>query len=374
MGHRIAFALLCTLAAGCTADADEIDVASDESDIIAASTAQILFLVNHPATDVTLLDVSVGLDKRAAEGIVAHRAGADGFAQTGDDDAFDTIAELDAVPWVGQAALEKLKSWVTANPPPADMAGVYDGVSFDAQTAALALTIARDADYEELAGQGHIWSTGAHRIVDGRPYAKLADVAATYGVGKTTMQALKAYADSGLWGTCASFASATVPAFADYAARVSAYDVRDGMYEYGFGARTAPACLDPNDVADVAALHQLVVDFAEWGYIVADWPELIEYGALLPGSGQFDWMLDGTLQHMDEFRLERLVDGDANAQADYDALVVAHDAVRALTALHPGKTWSLQIHVEGSECSQRAALFLDMTSGIVLVIHQPAQC
>jgi 5'-nucleotidase len=58
----------------------------------------VLNLVN--TASVQVLDVDVGLDKRAAQHIVAHRAGAEG--------RFDDLAELDAVPYVGKKAFRKL--------------------------------------------------------------------------------------------------------------------------------------------------------------------------------------------------------------------------------------------------------------------------
>ncbi|MCA9605295.1 MAG: proprotein convertase P-domain-containing protein [Myxococcales bacterium] len=64
--------------------------------------AAILAFVNDAATTFEMLDDDVGLDRRAAEGIVASRP-------------FATIAELDAVPWVGATALEKLGEWALAH-------------------------------------------------------------------------------------------------------------------------------------------------------------------------------------------------------------------------------------------------------------------
>lgn len=48
---------------------------------------RVLELVNHPGTDRALLDGQVGLDRRAAEGIVAHREGLDGVSPSADDEA-----------------------------------------------------------------------------------------------------------------------------------------------------------------------------------------------------------------------------------------------------------------------------------------------
>lgn len=82
-----------------------------------------LALVNDPATTVELLDVDVALDRRAAQNIVAARDGADGLPGTSDDVPFATIAQLDAVPYVGPSALDKLAAYALANgygatPPP----------------------------------------------------------------------------------------------------------------------------------------------------------------------------------------------------------------------------------------------------------------
>lgn len=64
--------------------------------------AAILAFVNDPTTTFALLDDDVGLDRRAAEGIVAARP-------------FATIEALDAVAFVGATALEKLGDWALAH-------------------------------------------------------------------------------------------------------------------------------------------------------------------------------------------------------------------------------------------------------------------
>lgn len=61
----------------------------------------ILDLVNDRSTTEAVLDDDVGLDRRAAAGIIARRP-------------FATLAELDAVPYVGQSALDKLLEYARA--------------------------------------------------------------------------------------------------------------------------------------------------------------------------------------------------------------------------------------------------------------------
>ena len=77
--------------------------------------ATILAFVNDGGTTEPLLDDEVGLDRRAAANIIAHRAGDDEALGTSDDRAFGTLNELDAVPYVGPSALERLHDYAVAN-------------------------------------------------------------------------------------------------------------------------------------------------------------------------------------------------------------------------------------------------------------------
>jgi hypothetical protein len=73
----------------------------------------VLAVVN--TLDKDALDDDVGLDARAASGIAKHRAAADAALGTADDDRFDTLAELDKVPYVGKTAFTKLLAYARAN-------------------------------------------------------------------------------------------------------------------------------------------------------------------------------------------------------------------------------------------------------------------
>jgi len=68
----------------------------------------VLALCNDTSVDVDELDSDAGLNSTAAKNIIAHRDGADAAAATGDDNPFDTLAELDAVSFVGPIALAAL--------------------------------------------------------------------------------------------------------------------------------------------------------------------------------------------------------------------------------------------------------------------------
>ena len=68
----------------------------------------VLMLVNDPAETAATLKSGAGITIRAAGNIVRHRDGGDGISGTGDDDRFDTLAELDAIPYVGPVTLGAL--------------------------------------------------------------------------------------------------------------------------------------------------------------------------------------------------------------------------------------------------------------------------
>ncbi len=114
--------------AGCAgADDPEAAPSAFVSELSATDTSAILALVNYPGTDLAVLDVGANLDARAARNIVAYRVGPDGIEPSIDDLAFVDLSELDAVPYVGDAAFRNLQAYGLAHPPPGgeDVEGVH---------------------------------------------------------------------------------------------------------------------------------------------------------------------------------------------------------------------------------------------------------
>jgi len=68
----------------------------------------VLALVNDATMTAAKLKADAGITTRVATNITNHRRGPDGSVNTGDDDKFDTLAELDAIPYVGPATLNAL--------------------------------------------------------------------------------------------------------------------------------------------------------------------------------------------------------------------------------------------------------------------------
>jgi hypothetical protein len=73
----------------------------------------ILELVNT-APSATLKD-EVGLGAVATAGLIKHRAGPDGIDDTVDDDLFDTLVEVDHVPYIGSTSFAKLLAFARSN-------------------------------------------------------------------------------------------------------------------------------------------------------------------------------------------------------------------------------------------------------------------
>ena len=105
---------LATLASAC---AGATDAAAPQVDVSTARVIEddcgdariVLYLAN--TLDQDTLDDEVGLDSRAAANIAAYRLGTDGVAGTADDEVFDDLDELDAVSWVGDAAMLDLRDY-----------------------------------------------------------------------------------------------------------------------------------------------------------------------------------------------------------------------------------------------------------------------
>src|SRR5688572_19051316 len=84
-----------------------VEVAAEfgDADVVASAdeirVGGVLAFINSEAATVEVLDFDVGLDARAARGIASHVRGRDARFGTRDDNPFDTIAELDAIAYVG---------------------------------------------------------------------------------------------------------------------------------------------------------------------------------------------------------------------------------------------------------------------------------
>lgn len=157
----------------------------------------VLAFLNDPSTTHDVLDLEVGLDRRAAEHLIAHRDGADGLAGTADDNRFDSLDEVDGVYWVGASALELLaeftadQGWV---PTGDDYLGTWDGVSFTALEAALILELANRSPYDELDIDVELDKRAVDSIFASRPLDSVKHLSLIKRVGPVSLQKMKTFA------------------------------------------------------------------------------------------------------------------------------------------------------------------------------------
>jgi|GEM_PF-6600853 len=131
----LSLATLCAVSA-CVGDEEGIedgaaDASGGKADAVvmtAVEMAAVLTLVNDPAVDRVELRDEAGLSNRVAGNITAHRDGADATVGTADDDGYDDLDELDAIPYVGANTLKALLRYARA------LGLVDDGGSCGAQT------------------------------------------------------------------------------------------------------------------------------------------------------------------------------------------------------------------------------------------------
>jgi hypothetical protein len=103
----------------------------------------------------------VGLANRVINNLADFRLGDDGLAGTPDDGHFDTLAELDAIPFIGPIAFQKLLTYAEANgyvPPgtivhgttdvPASLVAYKDGIDADWQPATVTSPTSFDIEVE----------------------------------------------------------------------------------------------------------------------------------------------------------------------------------------------------------------------------------
>jgi DNA uptake protein ComE-like DNA-binding protein len=187
---KLSLPLVLSLSA-CSGAVDTIGSTSTSAITLApADAARLLDFVNYPGTDLTVLDEQIGLDARAAKNIIAHRDGSDAVAPSGDDQLFASIADLDAVSYIGDSALAKLQSWSAAHRAPA--AETEESVAFAGWQVESVVFGANHAAQSEL--DSFLDARAANGLVAGRPFASLAQVAAVPYVGATALGKLRDHA------------------------------------------------------------------------------------------------------------------------------------------------------------------------------------
>ncbi|MFK7927448.1 MAG: hypothetical protein AB8H79_04630 [Myxococcota bacterium] len=199
--------VFCLGALACGAPADPFAGATEDG----GSTAKmedgspealgVIAFLNDADTTYEMLDTTVGLDRRAAESIIAHRNGPDGTLGWLKDSLFTSIDEVDDCYYVGGTALGLLEDWAIDNGWVAldddDVLGTFDGVEFTLGQAKSTVLLANTAGKTYLDDDLGLDARAVKSIVAARPIANVEDLAELYYVGKSALTTLKEDADSG---------------------------------------------------------------------------------------------------------------------------------------------------------------------------------
>lgn len=424
-----------------------------------AEAAAVLALVNYPGTTAAVLDDQVGLDPRAAEATVAHRAGKDGLCPSADDQPFKDLTELDAMSWVGDAAFEKLRAYALAHPVPADEAvegvlfkgwqseavvygvnnapfatldmmldvraanGLYaarpfatvaqmgavanvgptalarlrlqaeswwnakhqaptavttitlDGVTFDEETARVALEIANLASNYDLVAHG-VYTTGASRIVFARPFATLADVAAVQDVGTASMRALRDWAASGTWVSPAECSRAvTAGTDADVASLDRLLELATtGDWPYAeLRSLQVSTCVEMADALEAQEVRNnvLAANVIDWGYP----SQYVAAGGFVSGARTYLGLLASARDAIQEHvQSGQWTPETAEDRALLESLPRLYESLTATATSTPSRFYELPITLDMEECSQHASVLVDTVTGRITVIHRYPRC
>ena len=153
--------------------------------------------INDEATTFEVLDITVGLDRRAAGNLIAHRDGGDRAWGTTDDDIYNTVDEIDAVRFVGPRTIDRMVGYAAKSgwvPGAEDILGIYDGVSFTVDQAEATLALTNSLTIDELDHDLGLHARAAESIALAQPIATVDELSRLYYVGRSALTELKALA------------------------------------------------------------------------------------------------------------------------------------------------------------------------------------
>ncbi|RLB65063.1 MAG: hypothetical protein DRI90_03035 [Deltaproteobacteria bacterium] len=188
----MAAVLLCAACEGEPAPDEQIGGVFGQVTPTQVEIELMLDFVNDTHTDFDLLDDDVGLDRRAAENIITHRDGADGNYPSSDDDPFDSLPELDAIPYVGQTALTKIYTYATTHAGSGSV--TVEGVTFTAEQAAAVVWGVNQATAVELDDDVGLDSRAADNLVNEAPFNSVEEMSPVAYVGASALTKLRTYA------------------------------------------------------------------------------------------------------------------------------------------------------------------------------------
>ncbi len=377
MTHRLALALALTLLTGCTQylapDLAPVSVATWP--IIDGSPAAVglLDLLNDPTTTVDVLDDDVPLDARAASNLIAARDA---------DGDFTSVADVDAVYWVGSSAIAKMVTFAASQgrvPGPNDALGTWDGVEFTvAQTELTLEIVVNDLEHYDFDVYIGLDRRAADSIVAAQPVATVHELAGLYYVGTSALETLNA-ATADMMGdewsdvSCVPTFTLTSDPSADDLSELLALSTTVDAPAYEVLSVETTGC--PGEWWTTEAGNATLWDFAffiSMNELPSDYAEITPWQA----NGGYTGALNTALTVIDE----RINDGDwdpASSQRgqtlDDDRLNLVDDLSGELQS-NPTPFLQKNMYLDMSECSEEADLLLDTRDGSILIAHAFSRC
>jgi hypothetical protein len=200
---RIALAVpALLLAVACSGDETQTQTDFTKATLLDGTPEAVgmLRFLNDAGTTESLLDDDVPLPSHAAKNLLSHRNGPDGLHGTSDDDPYDDVAEVLAVPQIGAARLTSLSQYAAAAgfvPEGDDLLGTYDGVPFSVNEAERTVALVADASETELDDDMGLDRRAVESILAARPIATALELSGLYYVGASALSKLKAWAAAG---------------------------------------------------------------------------------------------------------------------------------------------------------------------------------
>ena len=154
----------------------------------------LLDFLNDAETTFEVLDIEVGLDRRAAGNLIGHRDGGDNEFGTTDDDLFNSIDEVDSVRWVGPSALHKIADHAALLgfvPVGGDYLGTWDNVAFSVDEAEITVSWINRAEAWVLDEALGLDARAVESILTAGWIKSVAELSELYYVGESALRTIK---------------------------------------------------------------------------------------------------------------------------------------------------------------------------------------
>jgi hypothetical protein len=363
-----------------TGEGDDDGEGAFSISVSAADTALVLDLVNYPGVTVELLDGEAGIEARAATTIIGHRDGGDNVPLTGDDDPYDSLAELDAIRFVGDATLRKLIAFAHAHAVPASQ--TVETVAFTGWQAEAVTWGVAHATFAEL--DVGMDARAARGLVDrAGTLATLDAIAAVPYVGPSVLTWLRGQAPT--WWTkmqppvtptgCEITVAPRGDGDAEALTQLLALATMGDWPMAEVVALQAPACFDYNDTNQRALLTVALVTTRaiNWGYSPFVSPAVVV--PFQPGGHLFVGSIEEyQFEITDRVDSERWTPANADEQGLYDNMSLFVNHLTAGPHDNQSDYVQLRLWIDAEECSQDASVMMQLSTKRIWVAHDNPRC